>query len=107
MSRSCLGRETAKHYRPVECIGAKKTRIGGNPDPGHISTSCAERSKLSMRTFVQRFTRLVLGFSKKIENHCHMVAVHMVWYNLAKIPQDTQADASDGRGRERQGLVRR
>jgi hypothetical protein len=31
-----------------------------------------------MRTFMRRFTRLVLSFSKKFENHCHMVALYAV-----------------------------
>jgi hypothetical protein len=48
------------------------------------STSYAERSSLSMRTFMRRFTRLALGFSKKFENHCHMVSLYTVWYNFVK-----------------------
>lgn len=27
---------------------------------------------------------MALGFSKKFENHCHMVARYTVWYNLVK-----------------------
>ena len=34
-----------------------------------------------MRMQVRRFTRLTTGYSKKIENHCHMVALYTVWYN--------------------------
>jgi hypothetical protein len=49
------------------------------PDPDHISTSYAERNNLSMLTFTRRFTRRALGFSTKIENHCHMVALYTVW----------------------------
>jgi IS1 family transposase len=73
-----------KRYSPAECIGCRKSAIEGNPDPKHISTSYAERSNLSMRTFMRRFTRLALGFSKKFENHCHMVALYTVWYNFTK-----------------------
>jgi len=36
--------EGQRRYSPAECIGAKKERIEGNPDPKHISTSFAERS---------------------------------------------------------------
>jgi IS1 family transposase len=71
-------------YSPAQCIGARKTTIEGNPDAAHVSTSYAERSNLSMRTFMRRFTRLALGFSKKFENHCHMVALYAVWYNFVK-----------------------
>lgn len=77
--------EAEKRYSPAQCIGAKKNAIEGNPDPDHISTSYAERSNLSMRTFMRRFTRLALGFSKKFENHCHMVALYTVWYNFVKM----------------------
>jgi hypothetical protein len=76
--------EAEKRYSPAECIGAKKQAIEGDPDPAHISTSFAERSNLSMRTFMRRFTRLALGFSKEFENHCHMVALYAVWYNFVK-----------------------
>ena len=77
--------DAEKRYSPAECIGARKTAIEGNPDPAHTSTSFAERSNLSMRTFMRRFTRLALGFSKKFENHCHMVALYTVWYNFVKM----------------------
>jgi IS1 family transposase len=72
-------------YSPAECIGARKEPITGNPERKHISTSHVERSNLSMRTFMRRFTRLALGFSKKFENHCHMVALYTVWYNFVKL----------------------
>ena len=38
-----------------------------------------------MRTFMKRFTRLSLGFSKKIEHHAYMVALYTVWYNFIKM----------------------
>jgi len=31
------------------------------------------------------FTRLTNAFSKKIENHCHAIALHFVYYNFVKI----------------------
>jgi hypothetical protein len=30
---------------------------------------------------MRRFTRLTTGYSKKVENHMHMVALYTVWYN--------------------------
>ena len=68
-------------YSPAECTGIRKTRIEGNPDPAHVSTSYAERHNLNMRMQMRRFTRLTTGYSKKIENHEHMVALYTVWYN--------------------------
>jgi len=34
---------------------------------------------------MRRYTRLTNAHSKKFENHCHMVALHPVWYNFARI----------------------
>lgn len=72
-------------YSPAECTGARKERIEGNPDPKHISTSYAERQNLTMRMQMCRFTRLTNAFSKKFENHMHMVALYTVWYNFVRI----------------------
>jgi IS1 family transposase len=72
-------------YSPAECIGTKKVVVTGDPDPRHISTSFVERSNLTMRMHMRRFTRLTNAFSKKFENHAHMVAIYTVWYNWVRI----------------------
>jgi hypothetical protein len=74
-------------YSPAECTGAKKTRIEGKPDPRHVSTSYAERQNLTMRMCIRRFTRLTNGFSKKVINHAHHVAIYFMYYNFARIHQ--------------------
>jgi hypothetical protein len=38
-----------------------------------------------MRMHMRRFTRLTNAFSKKFENHAHMVAIYAVWYNFLRI----------------------
>ena len=38
-----------------------------------------------MRMQMRRFTRLTNAFSKKFENHMHMVALYTVWYNFVRI----------------------
>ena len=35
----------------------------------------------------RRFTRLTNAFSKKIENHAHAVALHMMYNNFVRIHQ--------------------
>ncbi|MBI1874767.1 MAG: IS1 family transposase, partial [Acidobacteria bacterium] len=77
--------ENETRYSPATCIGCIPQPVTGVPDPKHISTSYVERSNLTMRMHMRRFTRLTNGFSKKLENHVHMVALYTVWYNWTRI----------------------
>ena len=83
--------ENEKRYSPAKCIAAEPHTIHGNPDPTKISTSYAERQNLTMRMSMRRFTRLTNGFSKKIENLEHAVALHFMYYNFAR-PHKTLAN---------------
>jgi hypothetical protein len=72
-------------YSPAECIGIRKTRITGNPDPAHVSTSYSEAMHRQLRMRLKRFARLSNAHSKKLENHCHALALYFVAYNWIKI----------------------
>lgn len=82
--------EAARRYSPSECLGARKDKVTGNPDPRHISTSYVERQNLTMRMAIRRFTRLTNAFSKKVENHAHSVAIHFMHYNFVRRHQTTR-----------------
>ena len=78
--------ESAKgRYSPAECVGARKARVMGRPEPKHVSTSYVERQNLTMRMHMRRFTRLTNAFSKKVQAHADMVALYAAWYNFIRI----------------------
>ncbi|MBI4468868.1 MAG: IS1 family transposase [Acidobacteria bacterium] len=79
------GNET--RYSPAKCCRTRIHLISGKPDLAHISTSYVERQNLTMRMSMRRFTRLANGFSKKVDNLKHAVALHFMHYNFARIHQ--------------------
>ena len=80
--------EGQRRYSPAECTGAIKHRVEGNPDPKHVSsTSFVERQNLNIRMGNRRMTRLTNAFSKKAENHAHMMAIYFMHYNFVRIHQ--------------------
>ncbi|OGQ07311.1 MAG: transposase [Deltaproteobacteria bacterium RIFCSPLOWO2_12_FULL_40_28] len=80
-------KEGETRYSPAQCMGARKAVITGNPAHEHTSTSYIERSNLTMRMHMRRFTRLTNAFSKKLENHEAAIAIHFMYYNFARIHQ--------------------
>jgi len=72
-------------YSPAEVASVETVLVMGQPDPERICTSIVERSNLSTRMSLRRFTRLTNGFSKKWENHWAAVVVWFTFYNFCRV----------------------
>ena len=77
--------DTEKRYSPATCIGTKRRRVEGSPDPEAVSTSYVERNNLTMQMGMRRFTRLTNAFSKKLENHLHMLSLYFIHHNFCRV----------------------
>lgn len=73
-----------RRYSPSTCKGFHIVTVMGDPDPDAISTSYVERSNLTMRMGMRRFTRLTNAFSKKMENLDRAVSLHFMYYNYVR-----------------------
>jgi hypothetical protein len=52
----------------------------------HILTSSVDRQNLNLRR-ARGAPRTTHAFSKKFENHCHMIANYPVYYNFCRVYQ--------------------
>ena len=55
-----------------------------NLDPKHVSTSFVKRQNLNIRMGNRRMTRLTNAFSKKAENHAHMMALYFMHHSFVR-----------------------
>jgi IS1 family transposase len=83
-------------YSPPICTGARVRVDRGNPDPDRISTSYVERSNLTVRMGMRRFTRLTNGLSKKLDHHMAAIAIHFMHYNFARPHTSLSLRQEDG-----------
>jgi hypothetical protein len=72
---------------PAECTGISMRTVEGNPNPNYICTSYVEHQNLNIPMGNRRMTRLTNAFSKKADNHNHMMAIYFMHYNLVRIHQ--------------------
>ena len=49
---------------------------------------------------MRRFTRPTSAFSKKLENHAHMVALYALWYNFIRVHKTLRMSAAMAAGIE-------
>lgn len=88
-------------YAPPEMIHAERRRLFAlrEDEERTICTSHVERHNLTIRTLLRRFTRLALGFSKKLESLEAAVACFMAYYNFCW--RTRYPDHSGKRGKRR------
>jgi hypothetical protein len=77
--------EGQKRYSPAVCTGANVKIVSGRPDPEHVSTSYVERSNLTMRMSIRRFTPLANAFTKKVQNYVSAVSIYAAHYNFCRM----------------------
>jgi IS1 family transposase len=77
-------RNATMPYTPSEMIGTERRGIFGisESELNTICTSHVERNNLTIRTLMKRFTRLSLGFSKKLANLQAACSVFFAYYNF-------------------------
>jgi len=81
-----------------QVVSVKRTTKIGNPDLRQATTSHCERTNLSVRIFNRRFTRLTLGYSKKLQNLRHAVALFVWHFNFVRIHSTHKATPAQAAG---------
>jgi IS1 family transposase len=84
--------EGERRYSPAECLGWKVDVVTGDPEPEHVSTSYIERSNLTIRMSIRRFTRLTNAFSKKLEDHVAALGLFFAYYNFCRPHQSLRTE---------------
>lgn len=83
--KSYENHEQPGRYGPPDVVKIERRGIRGIMNLFTICTSHVERNNLTLRTFIRRFTRLTLAFSKKFENLWAAINLHVAYYNFCRI----------------------
>ncbi|MBI3861027.1 MAG: IS1 family transposase [Planctomycetia bacterium] len=78
-----LPRDRGK-YCPAQIVQIAKRPVVGNPDPALVCTSHVERSNLTLRMTVRRWTRLTNAFSKSWRHHEAAISLYIAFYNFVR-----------------------
>ncbi len=78
------GGDKREGYSPAKYVTVRPSVICGVPDRRHISTSLIERQNLTIRTYMRRFTRLSIAFSKRLDCLKSALAIHFWHYNFVR-----------------------
>jgi hypothetical protein len=65
-------------------VGIKRQQRIGQRDLSQSTICHTERMNLSVRTFTRRFTRCTIGYSKKLANLRHAVAMFICHFNYCR-----------------------
>jgi len=79
--------DNESRYSPPRITEVISKIRDGRPDPKHISTSFVERSNLSLRMHLRRYTRLTNAFSKNLDNLKAAVTLYVAYYNFCRVHQ--------------------
>jgi hypothetical protein len=71
-------------YSPPQIVETRIEVGGGDPDLDTACTSHIERSNLTIRILLRRFTRLTNGHSKSWRHHEAAIALLFAYYNFAR-----------------------
>jgi hypothetical protein len=78
-------------YGGGQVIGAVPHVKIGRPEWSRISTSHVERTNLSVRMHLRRFTRLTNAHSKTLANMQAAVTLYVAWYNFVRTQKSLNA----------------
>jgi len=99
--------EFRARYSPARASAFADRKITGKPDRKLISTSFVECHNLTLRMNNRRFTRLSTGYSKKLENLKHSLALYFFHYNFCRIHHTLRVTPAMEFWRYQPGMERR